>query len=178
MQIPLGWCRYGQCNKVAYLILGGPHGGPLWNDEEIVSSLEQDIRKPLVPMCGQLPSHIVTHDFMQFPRAAEFLNIFHPATLPNQGFIPGSFLLGDMNSNEVPNTPWGSLLNLNYPDRMGIFDQIRVDNPHLLNLPLKRPGYIVNLTNLSGTKGGFYLRLDSHSRYIVDLILRQTIWRC
>lgn len=141
---------------------GGPQGGPLWNDEQIVSSLEQDIIKPVVPMCGQLPFQVVTHDFMQYPRLAELLNIFPPATLPNQGFIPGGFLWGEMNLNEVPNTPWGSLLNLSYPDRMGIFDQIRADNPYLLNRHLRRPGYIVNLTNLAGTKGGFHLSLGFH----------------
>ena len=50
---------------------------------------------------------------------------------------------------------------------MQIFDQIRQQDPYLVNhlsngrqLDLRYPRYIVNLTNLAGTKGGFYLRLD------------------
>ena len=164
--VPLWPVRQGGLPSGSGLV--GPQGGPFWAQEEIVRSLEGDITIPRVPMSGILPSTIAINDFMQYPRAPEYYN-FPAPTVPNQGFIPGGFLFGDMNLNEVPNTPYRSLLNLNYPDRMQILDQIRTHNPYLVNhlsngreLYLKHPKYIVNLTNLAGTKGGFYLRLDFH----------------
>ena len=154
---------------------------PPWNIDQVVTSLEGDIRIPDVPISEHLPSHIVaTPEMLEVVRR----RLLPPATLPGPGgFPPGGYISGDFASgyiniiNEIPNNRNGvSLLNLDQPYKMQLLNEIRDHHPYLVNhmsnsreLHMKRLGYVLNLTNLAGNKGGFYLRLDFHKR--IDLPL-------